>query len=320
MDRCPAELHLKIFLFACTDGGRTGCALSLVSHHIHATSAPARFHTVVLHGVPRMRSFLSMLEAKTPSIAVRHLLLYDNGHEGRRDLGENPLAVVVSIISNVAPSLVTFAGSVRFITHEHGFSSVIPRVGRFPLLRDLSLRGTRGQTAGYEEEAMANLPHFPSLRRLHLWGGLAREDVVHFIRALITKCAPRLTDIRLSDAGQWTQIPYILETGLRVGTENSQPWFGRTQGENPVFQIPAGVEQLILQTAPSIGGFSGMMHEMLQADLLKLAEEQEKIIVAPNYHYEITDCITDWYDVIDGGDGCWRLPAILENVTVQEGL
>ena len=79
MESCPIEIHHKIFALVCTDGGRTGCALSLVSRRIHATSFAVRVHTVALYGADHMREFLRMLESQrlSPPI-VKHLFLYDD--------------------------------------------------------------------------------------------------------------------------------------------------------------------------------------------------------------------------------------------------
>ena len=44
----PFELIHMIFLEACTDGGGTGCSLSLVSKDVYKVSRAARFHSVSL--------------------------------------------------------------------------------------------------------------------------------------------------------------------------------------------------------------------------------------------------------------------------------
>ncbi|TBU38809.1 hypothetical protein BD309DRAFT_994195 [Dichomitus squalens] len=48
LEDLPLEILHSIFLDACTDGGKTGCSLSLVSKGIHAASRAARFHSVSL--------------------------------------------------------------------------------------------------------------------------------------------------------------------------------------------------------------------------------------------------------------------------------
>ena len=79
----PTELLEHIFLFACIDGGRTGCALSLVSRRIRAASRRARFHSVALCCTPespQVALFYALLARErvlVPGVPprVRHLCL-----------------------------------------------------------------------------------------------------------------------------------------------------------------------------------------------------------------------------------------------------
>ncbi|OJT09076.1 hypothetical protein TRAPUB_19 [Trametes pubescens] len=48
MNDLPPELLGPIILLACTDGGRTGCALSRTSKYLRAASRSMRFHSVAL--------------------------------------------------------------------------------------------------------------------------------------------------------------------------------------------------------------------------------------------------------------------------------
>lgn len=82
MDTLAFELITLISFFACTDGGQTACALSLVSKHIRAASRPARFYSVALVSSPaQLAQFLKCYEAereRSPNVIVprvRHLCL-----------------------------------------------------------------------------------------------------------------------------------------------------------------------------------------------------------------------------------------------------
>lgn len=94
MEKLPAELMLTIFAFACTDGGRTGCALSLVSKHIREVSRPLRFYSIALGRSPRkLQLLVNRLEDEQVMLGlcgtkprVRHLFLVTAGIEER--LGE----------------------------------------------------------------------------------------------------------------------------------------------------------------------------------------------------------------------------------------
>ena len=84
MESLAVELLERIFLFACTDGGYTGCSLSLVSKHIREASRGARFHSVSLmeSSTCQLTEFLACFRAeRTRALAqgvtlrVRHLCI-----------------------------------------------------------------------------------------------------------------------------------------------------------------------------------------------------------------------------------------------------
>ncbi|KAI0331026.1 hypothetical protein GY45DRAFT_674611 [Cubamyces sp. BRFM 1775] len=79
----PVDIWRIIFAYACTDGGRTGIALSSVSKLIRALSASYRFHSVRLATTGGIGKFLACYRAVMAAAAaeeidtprVRHLLL-----------------------------------------------------------------------------------------------------------------------------------------------------------------------------------------------------------------------------------------------------
>ncbi|KAM5534452.1 hypothetical protein V8D89_011919 [Ganoderma adspersum] len=84
MESLAVELLERIFFFACTDGGYTGCSLSLVSKHIREASRAARFHSVSLveSSVCQLTEFSACFRAeRTRALAqgvtlrVRHLCI-----------------------------------------------------------------------------------------------------------------------------------------------------------------------------------------------------------------------------------------------------
>jgi hypothetical protein len=68
MDRLPFDLLDRIFKFACTGNGRTGCALSAVSHYIRDASAPMRYHSIALQGAHQIRDFIQLLNDPRPKL------------------------------------------------------------------------------------------------------------------------------------------------------------------------------------------------------------------------------------------------------------
>ncbi|KAJ8482528.1 hypothetical protein ONZ51_g5301 [Trametes cubensis] len=93
LESLPYELLEQIFRNACTDGGRTGCSLSLVSKRIRALSRSSRFHSVsLLTGTcSQLSSFLKTLErareeaavAGEPTSRVRHLCILLTTKQGQ---------------------------------------------------------------------------------------------------------------------------------------------------------------------------------------------------------------------------------------------
>ncbi|KAI0334670.1 hypothetical protein GY45DRAFT_1318275 [Cubamyces sp. BRFM 1775] len=92
LDSLPYELLEHIFRNACTDGGRTGCSLSLVSKRIRILSRSSRFHSVsLLTGTcSQLSCFLETLDrarkeaaaAGEPTPRVRHLCILLTTREG----------------------------------------------------------------------------------------------------------------------------------------------------------------------------------------------------------------------------------------------
>lgn len=63
MDRLPAELWMHICSLACTDGGRTGRSLSLVSRRFHELSNPYILQCLALSTPRHIRLLADMLES-----------------------------------------------------------------------------------------------------------------------------------------------------------------------------------------------------------------------------------------------------------------
>jgi hypothetical protein len=293
MERFPPELLLKIFSLACTDGGPTGCSLSLVSRHIRDVSAPARLHSVALRGLPRMRLFAALLEQNPKHARVEHLFLTDNG--GRKDLGDNPKAVYTAIITAVGPTLITLAMSLLYanVYIEH----VVPEGCSMPKLRDLSMASSVFSV----HEAKA--PNLPALRRLHFFG-MSPSNTDAPLLDLAAAGAPGVTHMRLSCLYEFDQLPNMIRVAL--GEEPKTP-------KVPKLTLPAALERLII--LPSSYNYDegecdygeDEQFEMVNG-LKELAEEHKKVTLGPGCWYVIEDCFEDWLEVMNGGDGSWRMP------------
>ncbi|OJT06098.1 hypothetical protein TRAPUB_3033 [Trametes pubescens] len=205
MKNLPAELLLTIFTSACTDGGQTSCALSLVSKHIREVSRPLRFYSVALSGSPRkLQLLVSRLQEERVALGpcgtaprVRHLFIVTAGMEERM----NELTALDPPSSPEQPLIWTkynnhakaahshLCQPIRMEDRDHSLSLVdtlvrivaadletltflqgeedLPADVTFPRLRELTvIDGARRLIDS--ADGTGSHPLFPVVRRLHL--------------------------------------------------------------------------------------------------------------------------------------------------------
>ncbi|KAI0320308.1 hypothetical protein OF83DRAFT_1053339, partial [Amylostereum chailletii] len=75
-DRCPMEIWETISRLACTDDGRTGRALALVSRYMNAVSAPHQLQSLSASSAQQLPALATMLERRPPALRrVRTLII-----------------------------------------------------------------------------------------------------------------------------------------------------------------------------------------------------------------------------------------------------
>ncbi|RDX55410.1 hypothetical protein OH76DRAFT_1396796 [Lentinus brumalis] len=210
MERLASELLHHICTLACTDGGFTGCSLSLVSQYMRAASRSTRFHSITISGTAKqLDGFLSCLEKERAANAhaykpvVRHLFFAaaEGGEIGKDWRGDpaNPSleAARAHYGQNLALllRLVTKDLQTLCFVHCHGWRSLtnlqisdVDCPKAFPVLRDLSLYGTNPFVQGPV--------HFPRLTHLHLT--FSAYSVAEKIKDW-ADLAPRVTHLCVSD-------------------------------------------------------------------------------------------------------------------------
>ena len=67
-----------IFKLACTDGGRTGRSLAVVSRRVRAISESVRNHSITVIGATQMLTFADLLHRLPPARRVQHLFISDH--------------------------------------------------------------------------------------------------------------------------------------------------------------------------------------------------------------------------------------------------
>lgn len=91
LDRCPAEILLNIFRFACSDDGTTGRALSLVSRRVSIISREVKLRALAIVGPKQIISSAKML-AETPLKHRRIIHLFIATIPQREKLTDIPLS------------------------------------------------------------------------------------------------------------------------------------------------------------------------------------------------------------------------------------
>lgn len=107
MGTLPLETLQQIFKLACTDGGYTGHALSLVSKGIRAAARAARFHSISLIASPHhLQLFVALYERECdpalgdkPRIQHLHVAFPVTEHEPQEGTSRNGTAVSYASIS-----------------------------------------------------------------------------------------------------------------------------------------------------------------------------------------------------------------------------
>ncbi|EKM49564.1 uncharacterized protein PHACADRAFT_106063, partial [Phanerochaete carnosa HHB-10118-sp] len=76
MDHCPVELWLRFASLACTDGGKTGCSLSLVSRYVRDATKRFRYQSIAIISEQSLISFARLIQNTIPSPAnIYHLFV-----------------------------------------------------------------------------------------------------------------------------------------------------------------------------------------------------------------------------------------------------
>jgi hypothetical protein len=202
----PNELWEKIFASAFTDGGQTGCALSLVSKHFRELSERIRLQSVAIYSLTSLRAFsMSLTAGAYDNSSIRCLLLMKPRPSNHQDYGYGEELEWDDIYQELIPHITPTLEVLAFID----FNLFPRRLGsdglQFPRLRDLIMRGSASTlTPG---------PLLPSLQRAHLYGWVGLCDIA-----------------RLSDLTQSIKQLYISLVGLRLSNPET---LGALLGVNP---------------------------------------------------------------------------------------
>ncbi|GJE99330.1 hypothetical protein PsYK624_155840 [Phanerochaete sordida] len=318
MDCFPVETWLHIVALACTDGGRTGRALSLVSRKMLSVVDPIRFRCVLLAHEDQLRAFSRVLGARDPSPTIHHLLIFvkkhSGGEAGVRDSTENFENSLHKIISVAAPTVQTLA--VHGITNDLGLCNLV-----FPVLHDLAIDALPSNTASHAS-------CFPSLRRLHISSHSRRRD----FWADLARFAPALTHLRLSGLTQEASLSTFLRVLLKLpaerwssnvvvaGADSMDDAGEECAPEDPavaaaVARLPALRHVVVQPLRLEYEGWCGegpFLHGLMKNGLQRIASAcaqrqgtRNMYLLQDGPRYSLEDARRDWLDAVEGGEGPW---------------
>ncbi|KAH9854828.1 hypothetical protein C2E23DRAFT_725335 [Lenzites betulinus] len=338
MDTLPLEILQHIFELACTDGGFTGCSLSLSSKAIRAAAHLARFHSVVLNASnpQRLESFLSTYREQSElqhgaRLRVKHLYV---------TLSIEPAPIAGSQLADVPESSWWFPQATQALfravsedvaslaiqvypggSHRVAFSCT------FPCLRELAVFGVLSPDALFG--GPADSPLFPQLRRLHvvdtsvLFPAYRRLSLTPWFQH-----APRMSHLRVSNLKHLARnIPTELAEQLGVplaedtGTAEEQGQVAWPDSDDcPPRAHPhlRGIT-LRLYSPPPVAAFGGRIYRSYhayQGRLKRLASYPAYVglkidVLEPPKESGMCSFWSrtmraEWIDRIDGGLGGWE--------------
>ncbi|KAG7442644.1 uncharacterized protein BT62DRAFT_996566 [Guyanagaster necrorhizus] len=228
MDTFPREIWIRVFYYACTDGGQTGRSISLVSKRARRLVKFLRLNSLCVTSARQIIGLREYLESfPMPERTVSHLFIA-SAYPGP-DTGIFPTQIYDSmtrILQLVQWTLVTLTTHRLFLGKP-----ILPHGLFFPYLTELTL---------YDHfNTFIERRAFPSLRRLHLSvlsGGemLARN---------IGKACPFLTHLYVLERGlsltqveQALGVPQFLPTSTTISVTVTK------------FLLPRTIQKVLVET------------------------------------------------------------------------
>ena len=299
MENLPSELWTSIFALACTDGGLTGCAISLVSRYFRLAVLPVQLHSVALVSTKQTTKFADIVEAKAPEeCRVRHLFISRLGEGGTSRVPAYAHSAVSEclyrILRAVSSTLETLTSTLTqgHLSHDKILSITFPR------LTELTVHG---YVLYPDAEAEAGLKgSFPTLRFLHI---LSSCDSV----ALHIRRAPLLTNLRLSSVAT-------------MGSELRRALLDFLSGEDHAttspLAFPPTLQRIIVErhhnrlarymTHGNPSAFNSATRHALEN-----ADKGRKLLIIDDDRrgdgssFPSHNVRRDWEDRVLGGQGCW---------------
>ncbi|KAF7979719.1 hypothetical protein HWV62_41072 [Athelia sp. TMB] len=343
VNRCPMELWHLIFSYACTDGGRTACALSAVSRYIRECSKPYyNVQSVALHGTRQTLAFAAVLETNPDHLRqIKHLFVSsDEVGSGnvisRKKTGvrsvlasftpfsrrkmptpeqiraksidsELELArALLSILAKISSSLQIL--TITFTCHWAALRSPAEisdmAILELPKLTDLSLAYRAVTDTAFTEFALQAPLSFPALRRLDLTGlKLASYRTTRELCSRLAQIAPKLT---------------LLHVPMRMALAGIRACMPLRRGAGPaatnINQLPPTIQCVLIAHGPAFYEHCYMLDwgacscwrcelEEMCTDARIRVRHGRGILGWRELQERLE---VEWGERANGGNGCWQ--------------
>ncbi|TCD64626.1 hypothetical protein EIP91_003828 [Steccherinum ochraceum] len=202
----PIELATTIFTLACTDGGETGCSLSLVSKGFRyvCKNSGADLTTAVVRGELRLEKFLAMLRRRRiRARRVRSLFMFFSAPDDSEERGDfrynkDFASLMKSILKSISPFHLEILTISSRSEEPEPVSSVLPV--SFPYLREHTIREPLSPRSFTRSKPAANVQRLFIQHYHHLPDDLGDE---------LTRLFPNLTHLRVDVPPLKTKTPML---------------------------------------------------------------------------------------------------------------
>jgi hypothetical protein len=354
LDQLPPEIMDQIFEGACTDGGKTGCALSRVSRNIRDASAPMRYYSVALRGARQIQAFSSLLNHR----GITGFLPKSHSRKANDHVkGKDPKQWLPNSVLNVKHLFL-----VDCQDSASNFAEVLAEWPAVPNADHVSISVQRHEVDGGFRPRFLSREAMKARDAAH-----ARADFA--VKDLLVRLAPTLQHLcinqKMKSSFLHSRVPLPALVELTCRLEASQllskpkPTFLRTQFpvlerlhyiSEPIRHAFSLAETRDLPSSLSLVRFSDMhsLSELAsimnhrpwaEQDLLDILVSLKSVILEPSEWREIASAnkkvaqkmlmvedfnaydvhrlYEEWLERVEGGNGCWKEGKSLSSAVLQ---
>jgi len=299
MNVLPVEMHSVICEFACTDDGRTGRSLGLVSKYYREVVHPFRYQSIAVVGQSQVAELSYRLQKTPPTQRVRNIFISDAAPDNESGIppqhGASQITRLLGLVSSAVETLTLHCDNPRTSTSLLAFLFGL----HYPYLRELTV-------VGYYP-----FPHVPNamprLKFLHLNGNRNPHGLLQ-MGGLDVVC-PELTHLRISGLSRATAFAAELVEAMTGDDDASQALFNA--------MLPPNVRHIVIQPDFPVHTSAKFAAARLSDD--SMMEQFGGIVgnaaITRDMQFTLLKRSGDttstskrqWLERLNGGLGCWDM-------------